>query len=157
MFRNSSPGHLEFWFFGWSPRHYRRSFILQPLPAFIIIPYVIHCINLIKSKLRTPYPIIADVRPEFETMIIKQRKKQKFTEIFPFISQEQMDTLRYIANQVAIDSSFEDEYIKHINDAFEKAIEYYKLYDYRKSRIGSYKRNRRMRKRNLTIHQQPNF
>ena len=60
-----------------------------------------------------------------------------------------MDKLASIANKVAIDSSFEDEYPSHVQDAFAKAKEYYKIYDDRKERSGSYKRNRRMRKRSL--------
>jgi hypothetical protein len=157
LFKNCSPGHLEFWFFGWSPKHYRKSFALHPLPAFVIIPYIIHCIKSIKSKLKPPHPIIADIRPELSTMVIKQRKKRHYTKVFSFLSPEELNTLKLTANQVAIDSSFEDEYEYHIEDAFKKAKEYYKMYDYRKSRIGSYKRNRRMRKRNLTTQKQPNF
>lgn len=150
LLRDISPGHLEFWFFGWSPKNYRENFVMHPLPAFIVIPYILHCIKQVQSDLITPYPIIVDIRPEFETMIIKQRKKNNFTRVFPFLSHEQMNELSTIANKVAIDSSFEDEYQDHIQAAFAKAKEYYKIYDDRKSRSGSYKRNRRMRKRNLT-------
>ena len=91
-----------------------------------------------------------DIRPEFETMIIKQRKKNNFTRVFPFLSHQQLKELNAIAYKVAIDSSFEDEYHDHVQAAFAKAKEYYKIYDDRKSRSGSYKRNRRMRKRDLT-------
>ena len=62
-----------------------------------------------------------------------------------------MDKIIFTANKVAIDSSFEDEYQEHVQSAFEKAKEYYSIYDDRKSRSGSSKRNRRMRKRNLTV------
>ena len=150
LLRNSSPGHLELWFFGWSPRYYRESFVLNPLPAFIVIPYVLYYIRQIHDEIVNPYPVIVDIRPEFETMLIKQRKHAHFTHIFPFLSHEELDKLRFIAHKVAIDSSFEDEYQNHVSNAFEKAQEYYKIYDDRKSRTGSYKRNRRMRKRNLS-------
>ena len=149
LLRDCSPGHLEFWFFGWSPKHYRESFALHPLPAVITIPYILHYIKHIRDEIITPYPLIADLRPEFETMIIKQRKHNNFTHIFPFLSHEEIDRLSSIANKVAIDSSFEDEYPSHVQAAFEKAKEYYKIYDDRKARSGSYKRNRRMRKRSL--------
>jgi pimeloyl-ACP methyl ester carboxylesterase len=150
LFKNVSPGHLEFWFFGWSPKHYRNSFILRPLPAFVIIPYIVHCINSIKPALKNPYPVVVDIRPELETMVIKQRKKNNQTKVFSFLSREQLDQLSKTAHQVAIDSSFEDEYEKHVQDAFKKAKHYYKTYDHHKARSGSFKRNRRMRKRNLT-------
>jgi hypothetical protein len=150
LLRDCSPGHLEFWFFGWSPKYYRSHFVMHPLPAFIAIPYILHCIKQVQNELVTPYPLIVDIRPEFETMIIKQRKKNDFTRIFPFLSREQLAELNSIAYKVAIDSSFEDEYHDHVQSAFAKAKEYYKLYDNRKSRSGSCKRNRRMRKRDLT-------
>jgi hypothetical protein len=150
LLRDCSPGHLEFWFFGWSPKHYRDSFVMHPLPAFITIPYVLHYIKQIRSDIVTPYPITVDIRPEFDTMIIKQRKYAHFNHIFPFIPREERDKLTAIAYKVAIDSSFEEEYLQHVEDAFEKAKEYFQVYDDRKSRSGSYKRNRRMRKRNLT-------
>lgn len=150
LLRDCSPGHLEFWFFGWSPKHYRESFVFNPLPAFISIPYILYYIRQIRDEIITPYPVIVDIRPEFETMLIKQRKYNNFTHIFPFLSHEEVNKLNSIANKVAVDSSFEDEYEDHVQAAFEKAKEYYKIYDDRKSRTGSYKRNRRMRKRNLT-------
>lgn len=151
LLRNCSPGHLEFWFFGWSPKYYRENFVMHPLPAFVAIPYVLYYIRQIRDEIVTPYPVIVDIRPEFETMLIKQRKRAHFTHIFPFLSHEELDKLRFIANKVAIDSSFEDEYQNRVQEAFDKAKEYYKIYDDRKSRSGSYKRNRRMRKRDLTI------
>lgn len=150
LLRDCSPGHLEFWFFGWSPKNYRENFVMYPLPAFIAIPYILHCIKDVQKDLVTPYPIVVDIRPEFEAMIIKQRKKNNFTHVFPFLSHEFIDELSTIAHKVAIDNSFEDEYQNHIQTAFAKAREYYKIYDDRKSRSGSYKRNRRMRKRDLT-------
>ena len=150
LLRDSSPGHLEFWFFGWSPKHYRESFPLHPLPAFVCIPYILHYIKQIQNDIVNPYPVIVDIRPEFDTMLIKQRKNNNFTHIFPFLSHEQIEQLTFIANKVAVDSSFEDEYPKRVGEAFDKAREYYKVYDDRKSRSGSYKRNRRMRKRDLT-------
>lgn len=150
LLRDCSPGHLEFWFFGWSPKHYRESFILHPLPAFVTIPYILHYIKQVKNNIITPYPVIVDIRPEFDVMLIKQRKNNNFTQVFPFLSQEETDRLTSIAHEVAVDSSFEDEYENRVQEAFAKAKEYYKVYDDRKSRSGSYKRNRRMRKRDLT-------
>jgi hypothetical protein len=154
LLRDCSPGHLEFWFFGWSPRYYREGFSLSPLPAFITIPYVLYYIRQIRDEIVTPYPIIVDIRPEFETMLIKQRKHGNFTHIFPFLSHEEVDKLSLTAHKVAVDSSFEDEYQERVESAFDKAKEYYKIYDDRKSRSGSYKRNRRMRKRNLTMYEE---
>ena len=146
LLRDCSPGHLEFWFFGWSPKYYRPNFSMYPLPAFTAIPYILHHIKQVQNNLITPHPVIVDMRPEFETMIIKQRKKNTFTKVFSFISRKDLDELSCIAHKVAIDSSFEDEYPAHVEAAFEKAKEYYTIYDDSKAR----KRNRRMRKRNLT-------
>lgn len=149
LLRDNSPGHLEFWFFGWSPKHYRENFTLNPLPALITIPYVLHYIKHIQDEIVTPYPLIVDIRPEFETMLIKQRKNNCLTHIYPFLSHDEIEKLTCVAHKVSIDSSFEDEYPSHVQSAFSKAKEYYKIYDDRKARSGSYKRNRRMRKRSL--------
>jgi hypothetical protein len=156
LLRDISPGHLEFWFFGWSPKHYRKSFVLNPLPAFVTIPYILHCIKHVEGQIKNPNPVIVDIRPEFETMLIKQRRRNKMTEIFPFLSNETLNELSRTAHQVAVDSSFEDEYPQHVQDAYDKAREHFKSYDYRKKRSGSSTRNRRMRKRNLTANCIPN-
>jgi hypothetical protein len=125
------------------------------LPAFIVLPYIIHCINQIKDQLKNPYPVIADIRPESETLIIKQRKHNNVTKIFPFLSEEELNHLSRIAHEVAIDSSFENEYNSHLQSGFQQARKYYHIYDDRKSRTGPRRRNRRMRKRNLTTHHIP--
>ncbi len=145
LLRDCSPGHLEFWFFGWSPKHYRESFIMYPLPAFITIPYILHYIRQIRNDIVTPYPITVDIRPEFDVMLIKQRKYNNFTHIFPFLSHEQMDHLNEIAYKVAIDSSFEDEYLQHVEDSFERAKEYYHIHD-RKPCSNSHKHKWHLRK-----------
>lgn len=155
LLRDISPGHLEFWFFGWSPKHYRKDFPLRPLPALSMIPYIIHCIHTVEHNIKNPHPVIADIRTEFNVMLLKQRKKSYYTEVFDFIPQEELNQLKRVANQVVIDSSFEDEYDQHIQDAFQKAMDENLAYDNRKKRCGPYKRNRRMRKRNLLTHNIP--
>jgi len=147
LLRNASPGHLEFWFYGWSPKHYRHNFILHPLPAFITIPYIISCVNQVRDKLETPYPVIVDIRPEIETMLIKQRKNNDFTAIFPFITQEQFNLFSKQSYAIAPDSSFEDEYSTQVKNAFDKAQELYQQYDHKRNREGAKGRNRRLRKR----------
>lgn len=123
--RDCSPGHLEFWFFGWSPRHYRPSFIMHPLPCFIALPYIIEQIQMYKTELVTPHVLVVDIRPEFELMILKQRDHHKFTKVIPFFSHDDMNQLNAIANKAMIDSSFEDEYFDHIYSAFAKGIKYF--------------------------------
>jgi pimeloyl-ACP methyl ester carboxylesterase len=127
--RDCSPGHLEFWFFGWSPRHYRPSFIMHPLPCFIVLPYIIHQIKELEEELINPYVIIADIRPEFELMVLKQRDHNTFTKVLPFLSHSDMNELRTTANKAMIDSSFEDEYFDHLHDAFIKGQEYFDVHD----------------------------
>jgi hypothetical protein len=155
LLRDISPGHLEFWFFGWSPKHYRKDFPLRPLPALSMIPYIIHCINAAGDNIKNPHPVIADIRTEFNVMLLKQRKKHHYTQVFDFIPHAELNHLKRVANQVVIDSSFEDEYDQHIQDAFDKAMNENLTYDNRKKRCGPYKRNRRMRKRNLLAHNIP--
>ncbi|KKK67686.1 hypothetical protein LCGC14_2951580, partial [marine sediment metagenome] len=67
-----SPGHMELWFFGWTPGHYRDNFILNPLPILVFVPLIVHHLQQVESSLINPHPIVVDVRPEQEVMFIKQ-------------------------------------------------------------------------------------
>ncbi len=148
--RDISPGHIEFWFFGWSPKNYRENFIINPLPAFVVLPYALHHIKQVENSLKNPYPVIIDIRPEHETMLIKQRKHNKFTKIVPFVSQADLERLNSIAYQVQPDQYDNEEYNNHIYSAMRKAkkIIYYPRKN-NNDKFESRHTRARMRKRKL--------
>lgn len=145
LLRDCSPGHLEFWFLGWSPKHYRQNFVLHPLPVLITLPHILHYVRNEENSLINPTPIVVDIRPEFEMMFIKQHKRNNYTKAFPFISHQDMERLTQIANQVMVDSSFEDEYHTHIYSAFDEAKEYFKTHEENKRRSPRARRSSRKR------------
>ena len=55
LFRDSSPGHAELWFFGWTPQNYRDQFALMPLPAVAVFPLILDAIHQFEDhELYTP-------------------------------------------------------------------------------------------------------
>ncbi len=44
---DQSPGHIEMWFFGWTPHNYRSNVGLYPLPASVLLPYLVKTANAI--------------------------------------------------------------------------------------------------------------
>jgi len=121
LLRDVSPGHMELWFFGWTPQSYRKNFILNPLPMLVTIPHIIHHIKQIKHAIHTPFPLIADIRPEQEIMIIKQHKKNNLTKVFPFIAKKDLDHYGQIARNIAPQNYTQKNYDQHIFKAFYKA------------------------------------
>ena len=149
LLRDASPGHIEFWFFGWSPQNYRDNFTLNPLPAFIVLPYVLHHIQQVEDQLINPHPVIVDIRPEHEIMLIKQRKRNKFTKIVPFISKQELARLSDIAYQTQPDNFDAEEYNDRIQVALQQAKDFYEVNKPVATHKKMHKRNSRMRKRRL--------
>ena len=150
LLRNVSPGHIELWFFGWSPKNYRKNFVLNPLPAFIVLPYVLHHIEQVEDSLVNPHQVTVDIRPEHEHMIIKQKKGNNFTKVIPFISLKDLKRLNDIAYQAKPDQYSDLEYNQHIADAMDKAKKI--IYHPSKKdsqRLESRNTRSRMRKRKL--------
>jgi len=153
--RDASPGHIEMWFFGWAPQHYRRAeegwpgFILEPLPVVIFLPYVIHYIQQVAHNLVNPRPVTVDIRPELDVMLIKQYNPKRFCQIFPFVPQDIRDMFADTAYAIRPLSYTLEEYNDHISIAYRKAIAYYqdqqdkldlenKSYRYKRSRKRGY-------------------
>jgi hypothetical protein len=81
---DQSPGHVELWSFGWTPKFYRNHFVLFPYPMVIFIPFMLSVLK--QSALEynsTKYPITIDLRPDHEEIIIKGNKQQ-YSFLFPY-------------------------------------------------------------------------
>jgi len=134
LLRDMSPRHIELWFFGWTPGHYRNNFILNPLPILVFVPLIIHHLQQVESSLINPHPIIVDVRPEQEVFFIKQCKQNKFTKRFPFLSKDDFKRLAAVAQKNAPDNYNNESYKEHIRSSFETAQQHFeKQQDTKKS------------------------
>lgn len=77
ILRDESPGHMELWFFGWTPRHYRKKFSLYPYPVLLFLPIIIRALQ--KSNIQrngADYEIIVDIRPDHEIIMINSGTKE---------------------------------------------------------------------------------
>ena len=77
---NQSPGHSEFWFFGWTQGSYRKNLNMYPLPASIFTPYLVQSANKVSCK-----SIQIDIRPYKECAFIRSPNKCDVSTI-PFLS-----------------------------------------------------------------------
>lgn len=136
--RNDSPGHIELWFFGWTPHHYRDSYTFSPLPTMAIAPYILHHIKNLPCQAKPYHPILVDIRPYHENIVIKQKHcgKKIVTQI-PFIAKEKFEQLKRDICQFA-PCEFNDElYRAHMATAYNEAVLYYEQKAGLKKEIGS--------------------
>jgi len=122
LWRDASPGHIELWFLGWIPGKYRENFPLSPLPCLTFVPLIINELKKRKECIK-PYPVIVDIRPEVNVMLIKQRKRNKLEDIAPFISHQEMERLKSYAYAVEPEKHNAETYSSHIAHAFNTAQE----------------------------------
>lgn len=146
LLRNISPGHIELWFFGWSPQHYRANFIFAPLPALVAIPHIMHAIQQVEHNLTNPYPVIVDVRPDHEMLLIKQYKPKQVAFALPFATKEQIAHMNKLAQKAHPENYTTEEYNQKITRAHQQAT---CLFDAERNagKVYNRRRERRMRKR----------
>lgn len=84
---NYDPGHFELWFMGWTILTYRQTFPFYPLPILTFLPIIT---GFIEKNSDVPHDIIADFRPDFEEIEIKQyhTARNKYHKKVPFINNE---------------------------------------------------------------------
>lgn len=124
--RDISPGHIELWFFGWTPSNYRPHFAISPLPLLIFLPLIIRTTEDTITRAQTPNtkkPIIMDLRPEFQHIIVKNQKSWKNITITEFFDKATMQTLIDMCTPYIPDNYTLEEYEYHIEQAMERAEE----------------------------------
>jgi len=81
--KDESAGHIELWFLGWTPRHYRKQFVLYPYPILVFVPCIIDALkNSGLNHNETKYKLTVDLRPDFEEIVITSNKKKKYKQLF---------------------------------------------------------------------------
>ncbi len=126
LLRNASPGHVELWFFGWTPVHYRTSYPLYPLPTLTFIPMILHNIRDIADTTPPTSSVVADLRLQHEIMIIKQKKPRKNHKIVPLLTRQKFDELTDTILQYAPDIYNCTLYKEHIDVSYKKATALHK-------------------------------
>lgn len=104
-----SPGHMELWFFGWTPNHYREDFPLYPLPTMVFTPTIINRVKTVSSK--DQKNIVVTLHPESNTMSIGSTS-------MPFLSPAVLDTLKQTALEYAPSEYSLAEYREHCKEAY---------------------------------------
>lgn len=135
--RDISPGHIELWFFSWTPSNYRAHLPIAPLPLLIFLPLIIATTQETLDRAQTTNikkPIIMDIRPTYEHIIIKNQKSWKDITITEFFDKTTMERFAQIAKYYEPDSYTNKEYDTHITCALEQAKATYKAQHNKKRR-----------------------
>lgn len=120
LLRDTSPGHMELWFFGWTPLHYRPHFPLYPMPAVSLVPYLINTINKLNL---TGAHVTVDIRPESELSVIMHHDCSTY-EWFttPFITCQQLNQIKEnVLSMGPTEHLCIAEYNENIKKAFHEA------------------------------------
>lgn len=122
LFRDSSPGHAELWFFGWTPENYREQFALMPLPALAVLPLIIDAAHQFEDQDLFDTPILVDIRPEHEIIIVKNQKSTRSIVVGEFIPLDKLEKLKEFSLRFRPSTPYTaQEYTDHIHQALETA------------------------------------
>jgi hypothetical protein len=150
LLRDSSPGHAELWFFGWTPVHYRDSFALKPLPAVSIFPFILKTVQDIEHLLHPTDPVIIDMRPEHGITLVKNVRNYSFYKVVDFIPAQTFKKLQEKALLYAPENFTDKAFNDHIYQAFLEADKLYKQNLSPSARKKNRKREKRLAK-NKTV------
>jgi len=135
--RDISPGHIELWFFGWTPANYRQNYLMNPLPTASFLPLIINCAEKFKKQSLEPeesQSIIIDLRPEFESIIVKNQGSSKNIATFKFPKPAMIERMKELSYKCAPKSYSLSKYNSHIDDAYIKSRNIYRSHYTKKHR-----------------------
>ncbi len=133
--RDASPGHIELWFFGWTPANYRDDYIFAPLPLTVFTPIILDAVEKTKDRAQEPKekkPILVDIRPEHECMIIKNQKSNQNITVVDFPSVKEIHQMQELAKKHTPHSYSAQEYDDHIQHSYNRARDEYAKHKRRK-------------------------
>ncbi len=126
--RDASPGHIELWFFGWTPANYREDYIFTPLPLTVFTPVILDAVEKTKNRAQEPKekkPILVDIRPEHECMIIKNQKSKQNVTVVDFPSVKEIHQMQDFAQKYMPESYTAEKYDERINHSYNRARDEY--------------------------------
>lgn len=110
--RDASPGHIELWFLGWAGELYRKDFVLYPIPYIAFLPRFLEEINQ-RKEINPELPIVIDVRPYDERMIIREKYSFDTVQICPFLPQATLDELKSLSYNAQPRNYTLEKHLKH--------------------------------------------
>ncbi len=110
---DASPRHSEFWFFGWTPTAYRGSFPLYPLPVTSLLPSIL---SLVREYMPEEPNVIVELRPTAGVARLRRRHHFDIQQV-PWLSTEQLTTLKEVAATYQPELFSEDAQIAHTKSA----------------------------------------
>lgn len=147
--RDASPGHIELWFFGWTPQHYREDYPLYPLPIVTVLPAILQSIRDFDEKHMHEIPTIVDIRPEHNLMVVKNQKSDRSMLIADFFTTKELNKLKEDA-LIFKPADYTDElYQEHIQVAHDKARDFFRSERKKRKRLRRARRRQRKKSRRL--------
>lgn len=120
--RPLSPGHIELWFFGWTPNYYRNRYPFYPLPTVAFVPYIIQQIQNQVLEHNPEQPLVVTIAPDQELMSIACNNADKCPIITPFIPIETLDALAETVLNEYKPHNYKKEYRKKRDKIIKKSI-----------------------------------
>ncbi len=121
LLRDCSPGHSELWFFGWTPMNYRKKFPMYPLPAAAMIPVITYHADKIRKDFKPETTIIADIRPQHNVVLFRERLSNKIHSTVPYIPQKKLGQITDLIMRCKPELYTPGIYGKHIEFAIKRA------------------------------------
>jgi hypothetical protein len=118
------PGHIELWFFGWTPRYYRKTFPLYPLPAAALIPSLLHVLS---QYPRTTSHVIVDVNPHCDYISVTNANSTCLPVSFPFIAEHIFKELISLAKEY-VPCAYKSQYKQQKYYAYQQALALHRFY-----------------------------
>lgn len=121
LLRDMSPGHVELWFFGWTPLYYRKNYPLYPLPTIAFAPVIIHHAEQIAKSLSPEHSVVADIRPQHNVILFRKNFDYQVHSTVSYLPQEKLQKLHDAILQCKPELYSDEMYKAHIHDAARNA------------------------------------
>lgn len=123
-FRNVSPGHTELWFFGWTPKFYRDTYPLYPIPTATFIPFIINSIKPFEESFKPSRPIVVTIDAYRDSLFVNNHICGSQILHLPFVGPQNFIQLKEKALLYKPDSLYfnKESYDEHIEQAYQTAV-----------------------------------
>lgn len=124
--RNTSPGHIELWFFGWTPVNYRDHFPLNPLPAAAFSSFMIEHLKTIEQYISKRRTTIIEFRVDRNLMLIQDAYTNRILKVVEMPSEDDVEKLKKLAEEFRPDNYTSEEHERRIEEARYQGLDEYR-------------------------------